>query len=192
MAETNGDEKKCPRCHELENEVRQWKNKARQAGNKFLECSKILRWERIERGERDAFGDYDELVNRFASVYRDMDPGAEMRARINLLPLQTKIAETEARIEKIKAQKGLVGEQKKLAALKVEKQELENQEKRAMIQLFLTAIEAVERIGAGQAVEADFDVLDNLKQIGVKIPPKIKSAAFLLKQTNGKGEENAE
>ena len=52
--------------------------------------------------------------------------------------------------------------------------------------------DAVERIGAGQAVEADFEVIDNLKQIGVKIPPKIKSAAFLLKQTNGESVENAE
>ena len=54
MAETNGDVKKCPRCHELENEVRQLKNKVWQAENKFLECSKILERERIERGERDA------------------------------------------------------------------------------------------------------------------------------------------
>ena len=148
--------------------------------------------ERIERGERDAFGDYDELVNRFATVYPDMDEGAEIRARINLLQMQTKIAEGKARIEKIEAQMGLIGEQEKLAALKVEKQELENQQTRAMIQLFLAAVEAVERIGAGEAVEADFEVLDNLKQIGVKIPPKIKRAAFLLKQTNGRGLENAE
>ena len=105
--------------------------------------------------------------------------------------LRAKIAETKARTEKIEAQMGLIGEQEKLAALKVEKQELENQEKRAMIQLYLAAVEAVERIGAGQAVEADFEVIDNLKQIGVKIPPKIKSAAFLLKQTNGKSVKNA-
>ena len=35
-------------------------------------------------------------------------------------------------------------------------------------------------------------MIDNLKQMGVKISPKIKSAAFLLKQTNGDGVENAE
>ena len=50
MAETNGDVKECPRCHILE--------------NKLWECSEILRVERIERGERDAFGDYDEVVKR--------------------------------------------------------------------------------------------------------------------------------
>ena len=61
-----------------------------------------------------------------------------------------------------------------------------------MIALYAAAVDAVERLGAGQAVEADFEVIDNLKQIGVKIPPKIKSAAHLLKQTNGKGVENAE
>ena len=97
-----------------------------------------------------------------------------------------------ARTEKIEAQMGLIETQKKLGKLKAEKVALENKEKRAMIQLFLTAVEAVERIGAGQAVEADFELLDNLKQIGVKIPPKIKSVAFLLKQTNGEGLENAE
>ena len=31
MAETNGDVKKCPRCHELENKVRQAENQAWQA-----------------------------------------------------------------------------------------------------------------------------------------------------------------
>ena len=191
MGKTNGDVKKCPRCHELENEVRQWKNRARQAENKFMECSKMLRIERIERAEREAFEDYEELLNRFDTIYRDMDPGAEIRARINLLPILAKIAETKARTEKIKAQMGLIEMQKKLAALKVEKQELENQEKRAMIQLYLTAVEAVERIGAGQAVEVDFEVIDNLKKIGVRIPPKIKRAAFLLKQTNSRGLENA-
>ena len=178
MAETNGDVKKCPRCHILENKLR--------------ECSEILRVERIERGERDAFGDYDELVNKFASVYQDMDSGAEIRARINLLPMQAKIAETKARTEKIEAQMGLIEAQKKMAELKAEKLALENKEKRAMIQLYQTAQQAVERLGAGQAVEADFEVIDNLKQIGVKIPPKIKSAAFLLKQTNGESVENAE
>ena len=96
-----------------------------------------------------------------------------------------------ARTEKIEAQMGLIETQKKLGKLKAEKQELENQEKRAMIQLFLTAVEAVERIDAGQAVEADFEVIDNLKQMGVKFSPKIKSAAFLLKQTNGEGIDNA-
>ena len=192
MAETNGDVEKCPHCHELENEVRQLKNKAWQAENKFLECSEILRVERIERGERDGFGDYDELTNRLASVYRDMDSGAEIRARINLLPMRAKIAEAKARTEKIEAQMGLIEAQKKMAELKAEKVALENKEKRALIQLYQTAIEAVERLGAGQAVEADFEVLDNLKQMGVKISPKIKSAAHLLKQTNGERVKNAE
>ena len=131
----------------------------------------------------DGFEDYDELLNRFATVYRDMDEGAEIRTRINLLPMQVKIAEGMVRIEKIEAQMGLIETQKKLGKLKAEKQELENQEKRAMIQLYLAAVEVVERIGAGKAVEADFEVIDNLKQMGVKIPPKIKSEAFLLKQT---------
>ena len=62
MAEINGDVKKCPRCYILE--------------NKLHECSEMLRIERIDRGERDGFGDYGEVVNRFASVYRDMEPGA--------------------------------------------------------------------------------------------------------------------
>ena len=178
MAETNGDVKKCPRCHILE--------------NKLWEASEALRLERIDRGERDAFGDYDELLNRFATVYRDMDPGAEIRARINLLPARAEMAESKARTEKIEAQMGLIEAQKKMVELKAEKLALENKEKRALIQLYQTAIEAVERLGAGQAVEADFEVIDNLKQIGVKIPPKIKSAAFLLKQTNGESVKNAE
>ena len=172
MAETNEDVKECPRCHFLE--------------NKFLECSKILERERIERGERDGFEDYEELKNRFASVYRDMDSGAEIRARINLLPMQAKIAEVEARTASYKARKELTEAQTKATELKAEKIALDNEEKRAMIQLYQTAQQAVERLAAGQAVEADFEVIDNLKQIGVKIPRKIKSAA-LLKQTNGGG-----
>ena len=65
--------------------------------------------------------------------------------------------------------------------------QLENAEREAMIALYAGAVDAVERFGAGQAVEADFEVIDNLKQIGVKISPKIKNAAHLLKQTNGEG-----
>ena len=43
MAETNGDVKKCPRCHHLENKLR--------------ECSEILRVERIDpRGARAGRG----------------------------------------------------------------------------------------------------------------------------------------
>ena len=185
MAETNGDVMECPRCHILE--------------NKLWECSEILRVERIERGERDGFGDYDELFNRFANVYRDMEPGAEIRARINLLPMQAKIAETKARTENIKAQRGLIEgrtAQAKLNQLltqeKIKKMQLENAEREAMIELYVAAVDAVERLGAGQAVEADFEVIDNLKQIVVKTPPKIKSAAHLLKQTNGERVKNAE
>ena len=121
-----------------------------------------------------------------------MDPGAEIRARISLLSAQAEMAESKARKEKIEAQMGLIETQKKMGDLKAEKSALENKEKRALIQLYLTAQQAVERLGAGQAVEADFEVLDHLKQMGVKIPPKIKSAAFLLKQTNGESVENAE
>ena len=111
-----------------------------------------------------------------------MDPRAEIRTRINLLPMQAKIAEVEARTASCKARKELTEAQTKATELKAEKIALENEEKRAMIQLYAAAVDAVERLGARQAVEADFEVIDNLKQIGVKIPPKIKSAA-LLKQT---------
>lgn len=72
--------------------------------------------------------------------------------------------------------------QTKTTELKAEKVALENEEKLAMVQLYQTAQQAVERFGTGQTVEADFEVIDHLKQIGVKIPPKIKGAA-LLKQT---------
>ena len=191
MAETNRDVKKCPRCHELENEVRQLKKKVWQAENKFLECSEILRRERIDRGERDAFGDYDELVNRFASVYRDMDPGDEIRARINLLPVRAKMAEAEARTASYKARKELTEAQTKVTEKKAEKMALEIERERVLIALCAKGTEALERFGNGQMIEADFEVVDSLKQIGVKIPPKIKSAA-LLKQTNGEGVENAE
>ena len=171
---------KCENCAALERQVAALENRV-------WEVSAELERERIARGERDSFGDYYELVNRFASVYRDMDEGAEIRARINLLPMQGKMAETKARTDKIEAQIGLVESQKKMAELKAEKLDLENQEKRAMIELCQTAQQAIERFSAGQAVETDYEVIDNLKQIGVKIPPKIKSAAFLLKQTNGEG-----
>ena len=192
MAETNGDVKKCPRCHELENEVRQLKNKAWQAENQLWECSKILERERTERGERDAFGDYDEVVNRFASVYRDMDPGAEIRARINLLPARAKMAEVEARTESYKARKKLTEAQTKATELKAEKMALEIEREQVLIALCAKGIKALERLGNGQMMDADFEIIENLKQIGVKIPPKIKSAARLLKQTNGEGVENAE
>ena len=60
-----------------------------------------------------------------------------------------------------------------------------------MIGLYRAATDAVGRLGTGQMIEADFVVLDNLKQIGVKIPKKLKSGEQIQKQTNGEGVENA-
>ena len=58
-----------------------------------------------------------------------------------------------------------------------------------MIELYAAAMDALERLGTGQMVEADFVVLDSLKQIGVKIPKKFSAKS--LKQTNGGGMDNA-
>ncbi len=143
----------------------------------------MLERERMERAELAASADYDEVVKRFSSLYRDMGVGEEIRARISLLPVRGKMAEVEARTEKIKAQVGLVEVQKKLAEQKTEKIALENEEKRAMIALYQAAQQAVERLGNGQMIEADFEVIDQLKQMGVKIPQKVKARAFIPKQT---------
>ena len=63
--------------------------------------------------------------------------------------------------------------------------QLENAEREAMIELYAAAVDAVERLGTGNMVEADFEVLDSLKQIGVKIPKNLKVVKKIPKQTNG-------
>ena len=60
-----------------------------------------------------------------------------------------------------------------------------------MIELYRAAVDAVERLGTGQMIEADFEVLESLKQIGVKIPKKLKSGGQIQKQTNGEHTQNA-
>ena len=160
--------------------------------NKLREVSDILARKRFDRLEREGFGDYDELTNRFASVYRDMEPKDKLSARTRLLPLRAKIAEVEERTENIKVQRGLINARTGQALLnqhltrqKIRKMELENEEQEEMIELYRAAVDAIERVGTGQMVKADFVVLDSLKQIGVKIPKKLKSGEQIQKQTNG-------
>ena len=108
------------------------------------------------------------------------------------MPLRAKLIEIEEKTENIKAQRGLIQgrtAQEKLNQLltqeKIKKMQLENAEREAMIELYAAAVDAVERLGTGNMVEADFEVLDSLKQIGVKIPKNLKVVKKIPKQTNG-------
>ena len=108
------------------------------------------------------------------------------------MPLRAKLIEIEEKTENIKAQRGLIQgrtAQAKLNQLltqeKIKKMQLENAEREAMIELYAAAVDAVERLGTGNMVEADFEVLDSLKQIGVKIPKNLKVVKKIPKQTNG-------
>ena len=168
---------------------------------KLWETSEILQQERADREGCEIAADFDNTAMRLDTLYREsgVTEKDEISARLRLLPVRAKLAEIEARTENLKVQKGLIEgrtAQAKLNQLltqeKIKKAQLENAVREAMIELYQTAQQAVERFGAGQAVEADFEVLDNLKQIGVKFSPKIKNAAHLLKQTNGEGVKNAE
>ena len=112
--------------------------------------------------------------------------------------MRAKLAEIEARTENLKAQKGLIEGRTVQAKLnqfltqeKIKKAQLENAEREAMIELYRAAVDAVERLGTGQMIEADFEVLESLKQIGVKIPKKLKSGGQIQKQTNGEHTQNA-
>ena len=180
MAETNGDEKKCPRCHILE--------------KKLKETSRLLFYARAAREGAEIAADFDDTAMRLDTLYREREAKVkdEIEARLKLLPLRAKLAETEARTENLKAQKGLIQgrtEQAKLDQLltqeKIKKMQLENAEREAMIELYAAAVNAVERLGTSNMVEADFEVLDSLKQIGVKIPKNLKVVKKIPKQTNG-------
>ena len=165
---------------------------------KLREQSDILARERSDRFASQAAGDFGDTALRAEELYRDGEPKDEIAARIRLLPLRTKMVEIEARTENIKAQRGLIDARTGQAVLnqhltrqKIRKMELENEGREAMIELYRAATDAVERLGTGQMIKADFEVLDNLKQMGVKIPKKLKSGEQIQKQTNGEGTENA-
>ncbi len=180
MAETNGDVKECPRCHILENQV--W------------EASELLLQERAAREGIEIAADFDDTAMRLDTLYREREVKVkdEIEARLKLLPLRAKLIEIEEKTENIKAQRGLIQgrtAQAKLNQLltqeKIKKMQLENAEREAMIELYAAAVDAVERLGTGNMVEADFEVLDSLKQIGVKIPKNLKVVKKIPKQTNG-------
>ena len=167
---------------------------------KLRELSDILARERADRFVSKASGDFDETALRLDTLYRErgVTETDEISARLKLLPVRAKLAEIEARTENLKAQKGLIegrAEQtilnQHLTRQKIRKMELENEGREAMIELYRAATDAVERLGTGQMIKADFEVLDNLKQMGVKIPKKLKSGEQIQKQTNGEGTENA-
>ena len=159
---------------------------------KLRETSDILMGERVDRFASKAAGEFDDTALRVEELYRDGKPKDELLARIRLLPLRAKMKEIEERTENIKAQRGLIDARTEQTVLnqhltrqKIRKMELENEEREAMIELYRAAVDAVERLGTGQMVEADFEVLDSLKQIGVKIPKNLKIVKQLPKQTNG-------
>ena len=167
---------------------------------KLREVSEILMEERADREGGDIASDFDGTAIRIDTLYREREVKTkdEISARIRLLPLRAKLAEIKARTENLKAQKGLIEgrtAQAKLNQLltqeKIKKAHLENEEREAMIELYRAGVDAVERLGTGQMIEADFEVLDNLKQMGVKIPKKLKSGEQIQKQTNGEGTQNA-
>ena len=177
----------CERCAALEREVAALKNR-------LWEASELLRQERADREGCEIAADFNNTASRLDTLYRE--PGVkakdEIEGRIKLLPLRAKLVEIEARTENIKAQRGLIDARAEQAVLnqrltrqKIRKMELENEEREAMIALYRAATDAVERVGTGQMIEADFIVLDSLKQIGVKIPKKLKSGGQIPKQTNG-------
>ena len=180
MAETNGDVKECLRCHILENQL--W------------EASELLLQERAAREGIEIAADFDDTAMRLDTLYREREVKVkdEIEARLKLLPLRAKLIEIEEKTENIKAQRGLIQgrtAQAKLNQLltqeKIKKMQLENAEREAMIELYAAAVDAVERLGTGNMVEADFEVLDSLKQIGVKIPKNLKVVKKIPKQTNG-------
>ena len=177
----------CERCAALEREVAALKNR-------LWETSELLRQERADQEACEIAADFDNTASRLDTLYRE--PGAkakdEIEGRIKLLPVRAKLKETEARTANIKAQRGLIDARAEQALLnqrltrqKIRKMELENAGQEAMIELYRAAKDAVERVGTGQMIEADFIVLESLKQIGVKIPKKLKSGGQILKQTNG-------
>ena len=160
----------------------------------------MLLRERADREGCDIAADFDNTAMRLGTLYRErgVTETDEISARLKLLPLRAKLKEIEARTENLNEQKGLIQgrtAQTKLNQLltqeKIRKLQLENAAQEAMIELYAAAVDAVGRLGTGQMVEADFVVLDSLKQIGVKIPKKLKSGGQILKQTNREGTEHA-
>ncbi|MXZ00004.1 hypothetical protein F4Y93_04910 [Candidatus Poribacteria bacterium] len=167
---------------------------------KLREVSEILMQERADREGCDIAADFDNTSMRLDTLYRErgVTETDEISARLKLLPLRAKLKEIEARTANFKEQKALIGARTGQAVLnqhltrqKIRKMELENEEREAMIELYRAAVDVLERVGTGQMVEADFVVLDSLKQIGVKIPKKLKSGEQIQKQTNREGVENA-
>ena len=140
---------------------------------KLREQSDILARERADRFASKASGDFDETALRLDTLYRErgVTETDEISARLKLLPVRAKLAEIEARTENLKAQKGLIEGRTVQAKLnqfltqeKIKKAQLENAEREAMIELYRAAVDAVERLGTGQMIEADFEVLDSLKK----------------------------
>ena len=186
IEDTMDRETECPNCAALKRQLR--------------EQSNILAGERADRFASKASGDFDETALRLDTLYRErgVTETDEIAARTRLLPLRAKLVEVEARTENLKAQKGLIDARAEQTILnqhltrqKIRKMELENEEREAMIELYRAAVDAVERLGTGQMIEADFEVLESLKQIGVKIPKKLKSGGQIQKQTNGEHTQNA-
>ena len=98
------------------------------------------------------------------------------------LPLKTE--QTKAKTENIRTRTAQAEVDTRLKEEKIKGLQADRALKEHQTQLIGAATRALERYAeTGNMVDADFEVIDQLKQIGVKIPARI--AQKTLKQTNG-------
>lgn len=98
------------------------------------------------------------------------------------LPLKTE--QMQVKTENLRARTALVKVDARLKEEKIKASQAERHLKESQTRLLEAAALALERYAeTGNMVDADFEVIDQLKQIGVKIPAKV--SAKNQKQTNG-------
>ena len=101
-----------------------------------------------------------------------------------LAELPAKTEQTKVKIENIRARTAQVKADTRLKEEKIKALQANRHLEESQIRLIEAATLALEKYAnTGNMVDADFEVIDQLKEIGVKIPAKV--SAKKLKQTNG-------
>ena len=103
---------------------------------------------------------------------------------LSLFELPQKTEQMQAKTENLRARTGLVKVDARLKEEKIKALQADRHLKESQARILEAATMVLERYAqTGNMVDADFEVIDQLKQIGVKIPARI--AQKTLKQTNG-------
>ena len=170
------DQSQCEACESLAHELAEAKRENEQLramlSDKGLEAMRIAAYNTSQAGTVAVRAKSDESLRYIKTQLAANDRIFAQHQALVELPLKND--QTKARTENLRARTELIEVDKRLKEEKIKDSQAGRLLKEQQARFLEAASLALERYAeTGNMVEADFEVIDQLKQIGVKIPAKI-------------------